>query len=94
MAHLAVDATDGSTNPKPKRDWPFEVRPLHHKFGCEIVGISLDQVVEEGMFAKAHARTCPIIRARTRVVRGNRAGASPIVGTNTEFQSIDMLASA
>ncbi len=35
-------------------DWPFEVKPLHPAFGCEIIGITLAQAVEEKAFAKIH----------------------------------------
>ena len=39
---------------KPRRDWPFEVKPLHPTFGCEILGLSLADAVDEKMFAKVH----------------------------------------
>ena len=32
-------------------DWPFQVKPLHPTFGCEITGITLEQAVEEKAFA-------------------------------------------
>ncbi len=35
-------------------DWLFEVKPLHPAFGCEIIGITLAQAVEETAFAKIH----------------------------------------
>ncbi len=35
-------------------DWPFEVKPLHPAFGCEIIGITLAQAVEKKAFAKIH----------------------------------------
>ena len=35
-------------------DWPFAVKPLHPAFGCEIIGITLAQAVEEKAFAKIH----------------------------------------
>lgn len=38
----------------PRRDWPFEVVPLHADFGCEIVGLSLADAVAEGNFAKVY----------------------------------------
>ncbi|MEZ5854210.1 MAG: TauD/TfdA family dioxygenase [Hyphomicrobiaceae bacterium] len=37
-----------------RRDWPFEVRPLHPTFGCEIIGITLEEAVGEAMFAKVY----------------------------------------
>jgi taurine dioxygenase len=39
---------------KTVRDWPFEVKPLHPRFGCEIIGITLEQAVGEAMFAKVY----------------------------------------
>ena len=39
---------------RPRRDWPFQVKPLHPVFGCEITGMTLEQAVEEKAFAKIH----------------------------------------
>jgi taurine dioxygenase len=36
------------------RDWPFEVKPLHPSFGCEIVGLPLADAVAEPMFGKVY----------------------------------------
>ncbi len=54
MTQSARNAAAASTTPKPKRDWPFDIRPLHPTFGCEIVGITLAQAAEERMFAKVY----------------------------------------
>jgi taurine dioxygenase len=54
MSITGRDASAGPSHSRPQRDWPFEVRPLHPKFGCEIIGITLEQAVEERMFAKVH----------------------------------------
>ena len=43
-----------ATKPGLDRDWPFEVRPLHPRLGCEIVGLSLADAVGEKMFAKVY----------------------------------------
>ena len=40
--------------PRPARDWPFTVKPLHPVLGCEITGITLEQAVSPGMFAKVY----------------------------------------
>lgn len=37
-----------------RRDWPFEVKPLHPRFGAEIVGLSLADAVKEEHFAKVY----------------------------------------
>ena len=48
MTQAAVKTSAaGST---PRREWPFEVRPLHPAFGAEILGISLERAVEPEMF--------------------------------------------
>ena len=36
------------------RDWPFQVKPLHPVLGCEITGITLEQAVSPGLFAKVY----------------------------------------
>ncbi len=35
-------------------DWPFEVKPLHPRFGCEIAGITLAEAVDSQMFDKVY----------------------------------------
>ena len=37
-----------------RRDWPFQVTPLHDALGCEISGITLAQAVEPQMFGKVY----------------------------------------
>jgi taurine dioxygenase len=37
-----------------RRDWPFEVKPLHASFGVEIRGITLAEAVGERMFDKVY----------------------------------------
>ncbi len=37
-----------------RKDWPFEVTPLHRKFGCEISGLSLEDAVAPEMFGKIY----------------------------------------
>lgn len=37
-----------------RRDWPFEVKPLHASFGAEIRGITLSEAVGEKMFDKVY----------------------------------------
>lgn len=37
-----------------KRDWPFEVRPLHSQFGCEIIGLPLADAVAPETFDKVY----------------------------------------
>ena len=54
MANTGRQPTSGSRGPEPGRDWPFDVRPLHPRFGCEIVGITLEQATGESIFAKVH----------------------------------------
>jgi taurine dioxygenase len=41
---VAVTATRG------QRSWPFEIRPLHAVFGCEIIDLPLAKAVEPEMF--------------------------------------------
>lgn len=36
------------------RNWPFEVKPLHPLFGCEIVGLTLDDAVSPDLFGKLY----------------------------------------
>jgi alpha-ketoglutarate-dependent 2,4-dichlorophenoxyacetate dioxygenase len=36
------------------RDWPFQVKPLHPTFGCEIAGITLEQAVSPALFARVY----------------------------------------
>jgi alpha-ketoglutarate-dependent 2,4-dichlorophenoxyacetate dioxygenase len=36
------------------RDWPFEVRSLHPALGCEILGLSLAEAVDEVLFDKVY----------------------------------------
>jgi taurine dioxygenase len=38
----------------PKRDWPFDVKPLHPGFGGEITGIALGEAVGEKLFSKVY----------------------------------------
>ena len=38
----------------PARDWPFTVKPLHPVLGCEITGITLEEAVSPGLFAKVY----------------------------------------
>ena len=40
--------------PRPPRDWPFTVTPLHPVLGCEITGITLEEAVSPGLFAKVY----------------------------------------
>src|SRR5580700_10384037 len=40
--------------PRAPRAWPFEIKPLHPMFGCEIGGITLAQAVSPGLFAKVY----------------------------------------
>ncbi len=47
-------ANDAAATTAGTRDWPFQVKPLHPKFGCEIVGITLAEAVGEAMFAKVY----------------------------------------
>src|SRR5690348_12415224 len=37
-----------------RRDWPFQVKPLHDALGVEISGITLAQAVEPKMFGKVY----------------------------------------
>lgn len=47
--------TQTAQRPAPvRRDWPFEVKPLHQTFGAEIRGITLSQAVGETMFDKVY----------------------------------------
>ena len=43
-----------ASTPSFRRDWPFEVVPLHAEFGCEIVGLSLAEAVAPEIFAKVY----------------------------------------
>ena len=36
------------------RDWPFEVKPLHSQFGCEIIGLALADAVTPAIFDKVY----------------------------------------
>lgn len=38
----------------PKRDWPFETRPLSEKFGVEIIGLDMNKVSEPEIFSKIY----------------------------------------
>ncbi|MGH6814595.1 MAG: TauD/TfdA dioxygenase family protein, partial [Hyphomicrobiaceae bacterium] len=38
----------------PKRTWPFDIKPLHPRFGAEIVGIALAEAVGEKVFAHVY----------------------------------------
>ena len=38
----------------PERDWPFEVKPLHANFGCEIIGLPLADAVAPAVFDKVY----------------------------------------
>jgi taurine dioxygenase len=38
----------------PKRDWPFDVKPLRPGFGGEITGIALGEAVGEKLFSKVY----------------------------------------
>ncbi|MGE3916654.1 MAG: hypothetical protein AB7F78_13240, partial [Hyphomicrobiaceae bacterium] len=48
---MAVSSAAAIHRP-PARDWPFEVRPLHPQFGCEILGLSLADAVGADVFPK------------------------------------------
>ncbi len=37
-----------------RTDWPFEVKPLHPEFGCEISGLTMDQAVSPEIFGKVY----------------------------------------
>ncbi len=37
-----------------REDWPFEVKPLHPHFGCEISGISLEEATSDATFPKIY----------------------------------------
>jgi alpha-ketoglutarate-dependent taurine dioxygenase len=37
-----------------QRDWPFEVKPLSPGFGCEIIGLSLEEAAKPEIFAHVH----------------------------------------
>ena len=37
-----------------RRDWPFEIEPLHPAFGCEIRGLSLEDAVAPDLFGKLY----------------------------------------
>jgi len=39
---------------KSRPDWPFEVKPLHPLFGCEIIGLPLAEAVSERNFVKVY----------------------------------------
>ena len=39
---------------RPRPDWPFDVKPMHPTFGCEIVGMTLEQAIDEKAFAKVY----------------------------------------
>lgn len=39
---------------RSEADWPFEVKPLHPRFGCEIAGITLAEAVDRRMFDKVY----------------------------------------
>ena len=41
-------------NPSAQTDWPFEVKPLHPAFGCEIVGLTMDQALSPEIFGKVY----------------------------------------
>jgi taurine dioxygenase len=53
MAHAETHAS-AATLSRPSRNWPFTVRPLHPLYGCEIIGITLEQAVEDRMFVHVH----------------------------------------
>lgn len=36
------------------RNWPFDVNPLHPAFGCEIIGLPLEDAVSPNMFGKLY----------------------------------------
>jgi taurine dioxygenase len=40
--------------PRPARDWPFTVTPLHPVLGGEITGITLEEAVSPRLFAKVY----------------------------------------
>ena len=37
-----------------QESWPFEIKPLHPEFGCEIIGLTMDQAVSPEVFGKAY----------------------------------------
>jgi taurine dioxygenase len=43
-----------STTHDAARDWPFKVKALHAALGCEIVGITLADAVNETLFDKVY----------------------------------------
>lgn len=46
--------SEAAATTHPKRDWPFEVRPLHPTFGAEIVGIGLEDAVRDEYWPKVY----------------------------------------
>jgi alpha-ketoglutarate-dependent taurine dioxygenase len=54
MTATATVPRPGTATTKPGADWPFEVRPLHPLFGCEIVGLALADAVDARNFAKVY----------------------------------------
>ena len=50
-----------------RTDWPFEVKPLHREFGCEISGLTMDQAVSPESFGKV----CVLTEFTTRLYRVN-----------------------
>jgi taurine dioxygenase len=43
-----------SIQSQARPDWPFQIKPLHSSFGAEIVGMTLEQAIDEKAFAKIH----------------------------------------
>ena len=45
-----IDAQPAAVGPQTaRRDWTFQVEPLHPAFGCEIVGMPLERCVDEAV---------------------------------------------
>jgi taurine dioxygenase len=53
-AHVANSQFGSKAQADGQTDWPFEVKPLHDKFGFEIIGLSLTDAVAEDAFAKVY----------------------------------------
>lgn len=45
---------DVTPSVRPARNWPFTVKPLHERYGAEIVGISLADAVTDDLFPKVY----------------------------------------
>lgn len=56
MAHSTTNGAgkNGAGTHWSARDWPFETRPVHPRFGVEIHGVTLEQAVSDAMFPKIY----------------------------------------